>query len=113
MKMQPNERLLLEFVRDSFPEITTLLYTINTKMNDSMIGLIPETFSGKGFVIERLEDFEFKIGPTSFFQTNTEQAEKLYQVTREFAALSGKETVYDLYCGTAASGSSSAGRLLR
>ena len=95
---------LLEFIRDSFPEITTLLYTINTKLNDSMHGLVPQTFTGKGFVIERLEDFDFKIGPTSFFQTNTGQAEKLYRVTREFAELSGRETVYDLYCGTGSIG---------
>ena len=95
---------LLEFLRDSFPEITTLLYTINTKMNDSMVGLTPYIFTGKGFVIERLENFQFKIGPTSFFQTNTEQAEKLYQVTRAFAELTGKQVVYDLYCGTGSIG---------
>jgi 23S rRNA (uracil1939-C5)-methyltransferase len=87
-----------------FPELTTLLYTINPKWNDSISDLQPRTLFGRGFVIERLEDFQFKIGPKSFFQTNTHQGEKLYQITREFAELTGKETVYDLYCGTGSIG---------
>lgn len=95
---------LLEFIQKKFPEITTLLYTINTKRNDSMYDLEPAIFSGKGFIIEKLEDFEFKISPKSFFQTNTRQGEKLYQVTREFAELNGTQTVYDLYCGTGSIG---------
>jgi len=95
---------LLNFIRDQFPSITTLLYTINTKWNDSMYGLSPQVFFGKGYVIEMLEEFQFKVGPKSFFQTNTEQAERLYQVTREFAELSGNEIVYDLYCGTGSIG---------
>jgi 23S rRNA (uracil1939-C5)-methyltransferase len=81
-----------------------LLYTINPKKNDSLQDLTPVAYSGKGYVIERLEDFEFKIGPTSFFQTNTRQAEKLYRVTREFAELDGSQTLYDLYCGTGSIG---------
>jgi len=96
--------LLLEYIQGQFPSITTLLYTINTKWNDSMTDLFPQVFSGKGYAIEMLEEFQFKVGPKSFFQTNTEQAEKLYQVTREFAELSGKEIVYDLYCGTGSIG---------
>jgi 23S rRNA (uracil1939-C5)-methyltransferase len=95
---------LLNFIRDQFPSITTLLYTINTKWNDSMYGLSPQVFFGKGYVIEMLEEFQFKVGPKSFFQTNTEQAERLYQVSREFAELSGNEIVYDLYCGTGSIG---------
>jgi 23S rRNA (uracil1939-C5)-methyltransferase len=95
---------LLEFIQQKFPEITTLLYTINTKRNDSMYDLEPVTYSGKGFIIEKLENFEFKISPKSFFQTNTKQGEKLYQVTREFAELNGTQTVYDLYCGTGSIG---------
>jgi 23S rRNA (uracil1939-C5)-methyltransferase len=87
-----------------FPELTTLLYTINSKWNDSISDLEPQVLFGKGYVIERLEDFQFRIGPKSFFQTNTRQGERLYQVTREFAELSGKETVYDLYCGTGSIG---------
>jgi 23S rRNA (uracil1939-C5)-methyltransferase len=61
-------------------------------------------YKGKGYVIEKLEDFQFKIGPKSFFQTNTRQAENLYQVTRDFAELDGSQVVYDLYCGTGSIG---------
>jgi 23S rRNA (uracil1939-C5)-methyltransferase len=95
---------LLEYVQSQFPAITTLLYTINTKKNDSMHDLEPVVYSGKGYVLEKLEDFVFKIGPKSFFQTNTKQGEQLYRVTRDFAALTGKEIVYDLYCGTGSIG---------
>lgn len=95
---------LMEAVLKQFPAITTLLYTVNTKWNDSLFDLEPVTYHGKGYVIEKLEDFSFKIGPKSFFQTNTKQGEELYKVTREFAELSGTETVYDLYCGTGSIG---------
>ncbi len=95
---------LMKYVTEKFPEITTLLYTINTKWNDSMFDLEPVVYHGKGYVIEKLEDFQFKIGPKSFFQTNTKQGEQLYKVTRDFAELSGSETVYDLYCGTGSIG---------
>lgn len=101
---KPNRELLLNYVLQQFPQITTLLYTINTKWNDSMYELVPEVYFGKGYIIEKLEDFEFKISPKSFFQTNSRQGERLYQVTREFAELSGNETVYDLYCGTGSIG---------
>jgi 23S rRNA (uracil1939-C5)-methyltransferase len=97
-------KLLMEKVQQQFPSITTLLYTINTKWNDSLYDLEPVTYHGKGYVIEKLEGFHFKIGPKSFFQTNTKQAERLYQVTREFAELTGNEIVYDLYCGTGSIG---------
>lgn len=95
---------LADGILQQFPELTTLLYTINPKWNDSIADLEPRLLFGKGFVIEKMEDFQFKIGPKSFFQTNTRQGERLYQVTREFAELSGKETVYDLYCGTGSIG---------
>ena len=95
---------LMEYVCEEFPSVSTLLYTINTKWNDSLYDLEPVVYSGKGYAIEKLEDFQFKIGPKSFFQTNTKQAEQLYSVTREFAELTGKETVYDLYCGTGSIG---------
>lgn len=95
---------MLEFIKNKFPEITTLLYTVNTKKNDSLFDLRPQVFSGKGYIIEKLENFQFKISPKSFFQTNTFQGEKLYQITREFAELSGTQTVYDLYCGTGSIG---------
>ncbi len=96
--------LLMNDLAEAFPEITTLLYTINTKWNDSISDLQPVVYKGPGHVIETLEDFSFKIGPTSFFQTNTEQAEELYRITRDFAELTGKEIVYDLYCGTGSIG---------
>lgn len=86
------------------PEITTLLYTINPKWNDSIHDLEPVTYYGPGHVIEQLGDYRFKISPKSFFQTNTRQAERLYSVVRDFAGLSGTETLYDLYCGTGSIG---------
>jgi len=95
---------LLNLLLKQFPQITTLLYTINTKRNDSMQDLVPQVFFGKGYITEMLEDFAFKISPKSFFQTNSKQAERLYQVTRDFAELTGKEVVYDLYCGTGSIG---------
>ena len=95
---------LLNLLLEKFPQITTLLYTINGKRNDSMQDLEPQVFFGNGYITEMLENFAFKISPKSFFQTNSKQAEKLYQVTRDFAALTGKEVVYDLYCGTGSIG---------
>lgn len=102
-KEKPRKELL-DFILERFPQITTLLYTINLKKNDSLFDLEPIVYHGKGYVIEKLEDFQFKIGPKSFFQTNTRQAEQLYRVTREFAELDGSQTVYDLYCGTGSIG---------
>jgi len=95
---------LFEILLAKFPQITTLLYTINGKRNDSMQDLVPQVYFGNGYITEYLEDFKFKISPKSFFQTNSKQAEKLYQVTRDFAELTGKEIVYDLYCGTGSIG---------
>ncbi len=95
---------LLDHVMNIVPEITTLLYTINPKWNDSIHDLDPQVYSGKGFVIEKLGDFNFIISPKSFFQTNTKQAETLYTVARNFAGLKGMEIVYDLYCGTGSIG---------
>ncbi|UAY51989.1 23S rRNA (uracil(1939)-C(5))-methyltransferase RlmD [Ferruginibacter albus] len=95
---------LCDYLLQQVPSITTLLYTINTKWNDSIFDLSPQTYYGKGFVIEQLGAYKFKIGPKSFFQTNTKQAEKLYNIVNDFAALTGNETVYDLYCGTGSIG---------
>lgn len=95
---------LLHFLEERFPQITSLLYTLNLKKNDSLFDLEPQVYNGKGYVVEALEDFRFKIGPKSFFQTNSRQGEKLYQITREFAELDGTQTVYDLYCGTGSIG---------
>lgn len=99
---------ILQFIDQKFPEITTLLYTVNLKMNDSIFDLEPVAYKGPGYVTETLstgtETFRFKIGPKSFFQTNTRQGEKLYRVTREFAELDGSQVLYDLYCGTGSIG---------
>lgn len=103
-------KMLMQHIQSAFPAITTLLYTVNTKWNDSLHDLEPVTYSGKGFAMEQLntgidgKKFQFKIGPKSFFQTNTKQAEQLYRVTRDFAELTGTEIVYDLYCGTGSIG---------
>ncbi|MEO6489666.1 MAG: 23S rRNA (uracil(1939)-C(5))-methyltransferase RlmD [Ferruginibacter sp.] len=99
-----NRKLLLDHLLKQVPSITTLLYTINPKSNDSIYDLVPQVYYGKGYVTEKLEDFQFMIGPKSFFQTNTRQAEQLYRTARDFAALTGNETVYDLYCGTGSIG---------
>ena len=96
--------LLLDHLLKQVPGISTLLYTINTKWNDSLYDLAPVVVTGKGYVIERLGELQFKIGPNSFFQTNTKQAEKLYSIARDYAELTGNEIVYDLYCGTGSIG---------
>ena len=95
---------LFDHLLSEVPAITTLLYTINPKWNDSIYDLTPQVYYGKGYVIEKLGEFDFIISPKSFFQTNTRQAEKLYSITRDFAGLTGKEIVYDLYCGTGSIG---------
>ena len=91
---------LLNAVKDSFPEITSLMYVINGKCNDTITDLEVQTFSGKDHLIESMEDLQFKVGPKSFYQTNSRQAYELYSITREFAGLTGNEVVYDLYTGT-------------
>ena len=101
---EENRKLLLDDLLLKVPSISTLLYTINPKFNDTIYDLTPVTYFGKGYIIEKLENFSFKISPKSFFQTNTKQAEKLYQITRNFAGLTGDEVVYDLYCGTGSIG---------
>ncbi len=101
---EKQRRKLFDQLLHQVPSITTLLFTINPKFNDSISDLNPQVYFGKGYIIEKLEGFRFKVGPKSFFQTNTCQAERLYQVIREFSALSGNEIVYDLYCGTGSIG---------
>ena len=99
-----HQEILQQQLLDQFPVITTLLFTINLKWNDSINDLLPKVVSGNGFISERLGNFLFKISPKSFFQTNTKQAEILYTITRDFAELDGAQTVYDLYCGTGSIG---------
>ncbi len=91
---------LLQHVADKFPEISTLLYVNNQKCNDTFGDLSITVFKGNGYIYEIMEELKFKVGPKSFYQTNTEQAYHLYSVAREFAGLTGKELVYDLYTGT-------------
>ena len=90
----------LEFLKYKFPEITSLMYAINPKGNDTINDLEIKVYYGKDHIIEQLNGLKFKIGPKSFFQTNTYQAKKLYDVVKDFAGLSGDENVYDLYTGT-------------
>lgn len=91
---------LLAFMADKFPEITALMYVINEKANDTITDQEIHTYSGRDYIVEEMEGIQFKIGPKSFYQTNSEQAYELYKVTREFAGLTGSENVYDLYTGT-------------
>ncbi|MBK6282453.1 MAG: 23S rRNA (uracil(1939)-C(5))-methyltransferase RlmD [Draconibacterium sp.] len=93
------EELLMN-IKNEFPEITSLLYVINSKGNDTITDQQIELFSGSEFIFEQMEELKFKIGPKSFYQTNSEQAYNLYKVVRDFADLKGDETVYDLYTGT-------------
>jgi 23S rRNA (uracil1939-C5)-methyltransferase len=91
---------LLGHLADRFPEITSLWYVINTKKNDSIADLVPVHFLGSEFITEKMEGLCFRIGPKSFYQTNSLQAEKLYGIVKNFAQLKGVENVYDLYTGT-------------
>ena len=91
---------LMSHLRDMFPEITSLIYMINEKWNDSLGDREPICFSGKDHIIEEMEGLKFKVGPKSFYQTNSEQAYELYKVTRDFADLKPTDTLYDLYTGT-------------
>ncbi len=91
---------LLQYVADTFPQISSLLYVVNNKLNDTISDLEVQTFKGKDYIYEEMEGLRFKIGPKSFYQTNSEQAYNLYKVARDFAGLTGNELVYDLYTGT-------------
>ena len=95
---------LMEFLKSSFPLISSLYYTVNTKFNDSLNDQTPVLYHGNANAIEQLGSLKFKVGPKSFFQTNSKQAEVLYSITKEFAELDGSQVVYDLYCGTGSIG---------
>ncbi len=92
--------LILDFVANRFPEITSLLYVINQKANDTLYDQNILLYSGRDYILEEMEGLQFSINAKSFYQTNSAQAYELYKVTREFAGLTGTETVYDLYTGT-------------
>lgn len=91
---------LMDFLTKQFPQITSLNYIVNSKLNDSIGDLEARCYSGKPYMEERMEGLSFRINPKSFYQTNSEQAYNLYKVARDFAELTGEEVVYDLYTGT-------------
>lgn len=91
---------LMNYIAEQFPEITSFLYVINSKCNDTITDQEVCLFKGKDYIIEEMEGLKFKVGAKSFYQTNSEQAYHLYCVAREFAGLTGSELVYDLYTGT-------------
>ena len=91
---------LMSYLQREFPEITSLIYMVNDKWNDSLGDREPICFAGKDHIIEEMEGLQFKVGPKSFYQTNSEQAYELYKVTRDFAELTENDVLYDLYTGT-------------
>ncbi len=91
---------LLAYVRDSFPQIISLQYVVNQKMNDTIGDLDIQVFHGQDHIVEQMENLRFKVGPKSFYQTNTDQAYELYKVARQAAQLQPEDVVYDLYTGT-------------
>ncbi len=97
---RPKIDALMGHLAATFPEITSLIYMINDKWNDSLGDREPILFAGKDHIVERMEGLQFKVGPKSFYQTNSAQAYELYKITREAAALTGSEILYDLYTGT-------------
>ena len=91
---------LMQAIHEEFPEISSLLWLDNQKLNDTWADLEVHTYSGTDHIFLKMDDLRFKVGPKSFYQTNTEQARVLYGVARDFAGLTGSELVYDLYTGT-------------
>jgi len=91
---------LLNHLLDEFPEITSLIYVINNKANDTIFDRETVVYHGSAYIVEEMEGLQFIIGPKSFYQTNSEQAYRLYSLVREFAGLQGHELIYDLYTGT-------------
>lgn len=91
--------LLMSFIQERFPDLTSLLYIINQKRNDTIFDQEIAVYAGRDFIYEEMEGLKFKVGPKSFYQTNSLQAYELYKITREFADLKGDELVYDLYTG--------------
>jgi 23S rRNA (uracil1939-C5)-methyltransferase len=92
--------LLLDYLKTEFPEITSLLYVINSKGNDTIYDQEVICYNGRDHIFEEMEGLQFKINAKSFYQTNSAQAYELYKITRDFAGLTGDELVYDLYTGT-------------
>jgi 23S rRNA (uracil1939-C5)-methyltransferase len=97
---QEEVNMVMEYLKNNFPQITSLMYVINSKANDTFHDLEVLCWNGLPYITEKMEDLQFRIGAKSFFQTNSKQAYQLYKITRDFAQLTGKEVVYDLYTGT-------------
>ena len=97
---RPRITSLLDHLAEAFPQITSLFYVVNTKLNDSVGDLEAVCYRGKDHIIEQMEGLRFKVGPKSFYQTNSAQAYELYKVARDFADLQPDEVLYDLYTGT-------------
>ena len=95
-----NRELLLDFIYEKFPNITSLQYVINSKANDTLYDQDIILYKGRDYILEEMEGLHFSINAKSFYQTNSDQAYELYKITREFAGLTGNELVYDLYTGT-------------
>lgn len=97
---QEKRTALLDFIASEFPSVTSLMYVINSKRNDSLNDQLPVLYKGENFLVEEMDNLKFRIGPKSFYQTNTKQALVLYRAALNFADLTGTEIVYDLYSGT-------------
>ena len=97
---QANRELLLDYLYAKFPQITSLQYVINNKANDTLYDTNIQLYKGRDYILEEMEGLKFSINAKSFYQTNSDQAYELYKITRDFAGLTGNETVYDLYTGT-------------
>jgi len=92
--------LLLDYIYEQFPQITSLQYVINSKANDTLYDQDIKLYKGRDYILEEMEGLHFSINAKSFYQTNSDQAYELYKITRDFAGLTGNEVVYDLYTGT-------------
>ena len=91
---------LLSYIHENFPQITSLLYVINTKLNDSIADLPTHIYKGKNYMIEQMNELSFKVAPLAFYQTNAKQALRLYETTAQLANVNNSQVVYDLYTGT-------------
>ncbi|MEM0940194.1 MAG: 23S rRNA (uracil(1939)-C(5))-methyltransferase RlmD [Bacteroidota bacterium] len=91
--------LMMNFIKKEFPQVTSLMFVVNEKGNDTFGDLEVELFAGKDYILEQMGNLKFKVGPKSFYQTNSDQAYELYKVIADFASLKGRELVYDLYTG--------------
>jgi 23S rRNA (uracil1939-C5)-methyltransferase len=95
-----NRELLMDFIHEKFPHITSLQYVVNSKANDTLYDQNIKLYKGRDYILEEMEGLHFSINAKSFYQTNSDQAYELYKITRDFAGLTGNEVVYDLYTGT-------------